>query len=129
LVPRRFTAPKTKEAIKRRRRLLLERLALIAAAPAVIIVSARLSPHPAIGEGLVAIYGVVALARRIPARISFWLASMALVSIGVEMLLLPGVSRPNNTALFVFLLLVVGLASSMFETRRLEAHGKQLRRR
>jgi len=78
---------------------------------------------------LVVLYGVAAIVRRVPSRVSFWLASITLVSIGVEMLFLAGVSRPNNTALFVFLLLVVGLVSSMLETRRMQSPARQLRRR
>jgi hypothetical protein len=126
---RTFAPPKTKEAMRRQRLLRFEKYMLIAATPAVIIVTVRLSAAPLIGEVAIGVYGLCALIWRIPGRVSFWLASMALVSIGVEFLLFPQTNRPNNTALFVFLLLAVGFVSMAFETRRLDVHGKRLRRR
>ena len=89
----------------------------------------RLSASPTIGEVVIGGYGLLALILRIPGRVSFWLASMVLVSIGVDLMLLPEMSRASNTALFVFLLLTVGLASLVFETRRIELQNKPSRRR
>jgi len=126
---RTFTPPKTKKAARQQRLLRLEKYALIAAAPVVIIVSVRLSAYPLIGEGTVGLYGLCALVLRIPGRVSFWLASMVLVSIGVEFLFFPQTNRPNNTALFVFLLLAIGFVSLVFETRRMDVGNKRSRRR
>jgi hypothetical protein len=126
---RTFAPPKTKEAVRRQRLLRLEKYMLLAATPAVIIVTVRLSATPLLGEIAIGVYGLCALIWRIPGRVSFWLASMALVSIGIEFLLFPQTNRPNNTALFVFLLLAVGFVSMALETRRLDVHGKRLRRR
>jgi EamA domain-containing membrane protein RarD len=126
---RTFTPPKTKEALRRQRLLRVERYALIAAAPAVIIACVRLSATPLVGEITIGVYGLGALILRIPGRVSFWLASIALVSIGIEFLLFPQTNRPNNTALFVFLLLAVGFVSLALETRRMDVRGKRFRRR
>lgn len=97
---------------------------LVIAAPFIAIVSLRLSTLPAVGEGLIAAYGLLAVTRRIPSRISFWLATVVLVGIGIEFLLLPGAGQANNGALFVFLLLCIGLISSMLETRRMATRNK-----
>jgi predicted membrane channel-forming protein YqfA (hemolysin III family) len=66
---------------------------------------------------------------RIPSRVTFWLAALALAGVGIELVLLPEPGRANNGALLVFLLLGVALVSSVFETRRLEAKNKLTRRR
>jgi len=129
VVPRRFAPPRTKKTVRRQRLVRLEKYGLIAAPPLVIIAMARLSAFPTIGEGVIGAYGLAALILRIPGRVSFWLASMAIVSIGVDLLLVPDVSRASNTALFVFLLLAVGLISLVFETKRIEAPHKPSRRR
>ena len=105
-----------------------KKYALLVAAPLVIIASIRLSAAPIAGEGIIIAYGLLAVVRQVPSRISFWLATIALASIGLEFLL-PGANRANNSALFVFLLLCVGLICSMLETRRMAQRDKALRRR
>lgn len=122
------TVPQTKKIVKRQR-VQLKKHALLLAAPFVIFICIRLSATPVIGEGLIVLYGLTALVMRIPARISFWLAAMALVSVGVALLLVPEPGRANNGALFVFLFLGVGLVSSVFETRRIATQSMFSRRR
>jgi len=119
---------KTK-AWHRRLILLFQKHALIIIVPLIIIVSIRLSTLPAVGEIIIIVYGLLAIIRRIPSRITFLLATLVLASIGIEFLLLPGSNRVNNSALFVFLLLCVGLLSLMLETRRITKHNRTLRRR
>lgn len=121
-------APRAEKA-RGRRRLQFGKYGLVIAAPFVIIACVRLSSLPAIGEGIIITYGIVAIMLRIPSRVTFWLAAMALVSVGIEFLLLPQEGRANTGALFVFLLLGVGLTCSILETRRIAAPNKISRRR
>ncbi len=107
----------------------LHKHALAVTSPLIVIASIRLSAFPIVGESLIVVYGVVAVIRRVPSRVSFWLATVVLVSIGIEFLPLSGVGRANNSALFVFLLLGVGLICSMLETRRMGLRDKASRRR
>lgn len=102
---------------------------LLFIAPLVIFLSIRLSTTPIVGEITLAIYGVIILLLKKPSRLSFWLATMVLVSIGLEFLLLPGDGRANNSALFVFTLLGIGLISMTLENRRMIVQNKPLRRR
>lgn len=110
-------------AVSRKQRLArwLHRHALVLMAPLIVIISIQLSVLPLVGEGLIAIYGLMAVIRRIPSRFSFWLATVVLAGIGIEFVALPGAGHANNGALFVFLLLGIGLLSSMLETRRMAA--------
>lgn len=117
------------EKVSRRRRFEFGKYGLVIAAPLIIIACVRLSNLPALGQGIIVAYGIVAIMLRIPSRVSFWLAAMALVSVGIEFLLLPQEGRANNGALFVFLLLGVGLACSVLENRRMVAPNKISRRR
>ena len=107
----------------------LHKHALAVMSPLIVIASIRLSAFPVVGEGLIVIYGVVAVIRQVPSRVSFWLVAVVLVSIGIEFLPVSGVGRANNSALFVFLLLGVGLICSMLETRRMGLRDKASRRR
>lgn len=133
--PVRHVAPRSKPAAPRaekargRRRLQFEKHWLLIIAPFIIIACVRLSGLPAIGQGIIVGYGILAIMLRVPSRVSFWLAAMALVSVGIEFLLLPQEGRANNGALLVFLLLGVGLACSVLETRRIVAPNKISRRR
>lgn len=102
---------------------------LLIAAPIVVIASIRLSAAPMLGELIIIIYGIIAIIRRIPSRVSFVLATIVLISIGIELLLVSGSDRANTVALFAFSLLCVGVVSSMLETRHMEAYDKVLRRR
>ena len=81
------------------------------------------------GGLVVAAYAIGVLMLRIPSRVTFLLAALALAGIGIELLLLPAPGRANNGALLVFLLLGVALVSSVLETRRLESKNKLSRRR
>lgn len=107
----------------------LRRYSLVLIAPIIIIASIRLSTLPLMGEGLIIAYGLIVVVRRLPSRLSFLLATIVLISIAVEFLLLQGHGNVNNSALFVFMLLAVGLLSSMLEMRRLSSHNKVRRRR
>jgi len=123
--------PALQATVTRKQRLFqwLHKHALVVASPLIVIASIRLSAFPVVGEGLIVVYGVVAVVRRVPSRVSFWLATVVLVSIGIEFLPLSGAGRANNSALFVFLLLGVGLICSMLETRRMGLRDKASRRR
>ncbi|MBC7942953.1 hypothetical protein H7X68_00415 [Candidatus Saccharibacteria bacterium] len=95
---------------------------LAVATPLIVFTSIQLSAVPIVGEGLIAAYGLMAVVRRIPSRISFWLATVVLASISIEFLLLPDAGRAADSALFVFMLLCIGLITSMLETRRMAKH-------
>jgi len=97
--------------------------------PFVFAASVGLSYIPLVGEGIIVAYGVLAVVKRTPSSVSFWLATVILTGVGVEFLVLPGVGQANNNALFVFLFLVIGLLSSALETRRLTARNRASRRR
>ncbi|MBC7942994.1 hypothetical protein H7X68_00630 [Candidatus Saccharibacteria bacterium] len=97
---------------------------LVLIAPLIVIASMQLASLPLVGEGIIVLYGLLAAVLRIPSRVSFWLATVVLAGIGIRFLLLPGVGSVNNSALFVFLLLCVGLASSTYETRRMVLRDK-----
>jgi hypothetical protein len=107
----------------------LKKYGFIVAALIVIIGIVRLSATPSISGPVVAAYAIGVFMLRISSRVTFGLAVLALIGVAIELLLLPEVGRANNGALLVFLLLGVALVSSVFETRRLEAKNKILRRR
>jgi hypothetical protein len=96
----------------------LKRYALVAVGLCAIVVSMQLSVSPLTGEVLIGAYGLLALLLQVPSRVSFWLASMVFVGIGIQFLLISSVGHPNTGALFAFLLLGIGLLSSVRESRR-----------
>lgn len=122
--------PRKSQSILQKQRLAqwLQKHVLILTAPLIIIASIRLSGLPIIAQSLIVAYGLVAIVWKIPSQISFWLATMVLAGIGVQFLLLPGTERVNNSALFVFLLLCIGLVTSILETRRMVMRDMALRR-
>lgn len=107
----------------------LKKYGFIVAALVVVIGIVRLSAAPSISGPIIAAYAIGVFMLRISSRVTFGLAFLALIGVAIELLLLPEVGRANNGALLVFLLLGVALVSSVFETRRLEAKNKILRRR
>jgi hypothetical protein len=107
----------------------LKKYGLVVAALLAVIVIVRLSAAPGTGGLVVAAYAIGVLMLRIPSRVTFLLAALALAGIGIELLLLPAPGRANNGALLVFLLLGVALVSSVLETRRLESKNRLSRRR
>lgn len=106
----------------------LKKYGFVVATLLAVIVIVRLSATPSVGGLIIAVYAVGVLMLRIPSRVTFWLAALALVGVGIELLLLPVDGRVNNGALLVFLLLGVALVSSVFETRRIELKNKIFRR-
>lgn len=107
----------------------LRKYGFIVAALIVVIGIVRLSATPSISGPIIAAYAIGVFMLRISSRVTFGLAFLALIGVAIELLLLPDASRVNNGALLVFLLLGVALVSSVFETRRLEAKNRILRRR
>lgn len=121
---RRFKTPNAKTWIR-----WMKKYGLAIATLLAVIVLVRLSASPGTGGLVIAAYAIGVFMLRIPSRVTFWLAALALVGVGIELLLLPEAGRANSGALLVFLLLGVGLVSSVFETRRLESKNKLSRRR
>lgn len=107
----------------------LKKYGFIVASLIVVIGIVRLSATPSISGPIIAAYAIGVFMLRISSRVTFGLAFLALIGVAIELLLLPDSSRVNNGALLVFLLLGVALVSSVFETRRLEAKNRILRRR
>lgn len=107
----------------------LKRYGFIVAALIAVIVIVRLSASPSVGGPVIAAYAIGVFMLRISSRVTFGLAALALASVGIELTLLPEPGRANSGALLVFLLLGVGLVSTIFETRRLESKIKFPRRR
>lgn len=103
--------------------------ALLIASPLIVIISIRLSAVPMLGEFVTIAYGVLAILRRIPSRVSFMLATIVLVGVGIEIVFISEAGRANTIAFFAFLLLCIGAISSMLETRRAGAYDAALRRR
>lgn len=124
-----LTTKSSKQPVRKKILRWIRAHALIIMAPAVIFVSIRLSVMPLAGEIIIGLYGLASLILRKPSRLSFWLATMVLLSIGIEIILLPGRDRANNSALFVFCLLCVGLISMVLETRHVAVQNRQSRRR
>ncbi len=107
----------------------LQEHTLVVGAPFIIIASIQLSTIPVVAEGFIFAYGLLAVIRRIPSRVSFWLATVVLAGIGIQFLLLRGTGQVNNSALFVFFLLCIGLVCLTRETRRMVIRDKASRRR
>lgn len=107
----------------------LKRHGLVVLALIAVIVIVRLSASPDIGGVIIAAYTIGVFMLRISSRVTFGLAALALVGVIIELTLLPEPGRANSGAVLVFLLLGVGLVSTMFETRRLESKIKLSRRR
>lgn len=94
-----------------------------------MIVIVRLSASPGISGFIIATYAIGVFMLRISTRVTFGLAALALVSVGIELILLPEPGRANSGALLAFLLLGVGLVSTVFDNRRQESKNKISRRR
>lgn len=107
----------------------LKKYGFIVATLIVLIVIVRLSASPDISRLVVAAYAIGVFLLRISSRVTFGLAAVALVGVGIELAMLPEPGRANNGALLVFLFLGIGLISHVFETRRLEPKIKVSRRR
>ena len=107
----------------------LKKYGFIVAALIVVIVIVRLSASPDISGPIIAAYAIGVFMLRISSRVTFGLAALALVGVGIELALLPEPGRANSGAMLVFLLLGVGLVSTMFETRRMESKIRVSRRR
>jgi hypothetical protein len=71
----------------------------------------------AFGLVLIAAYGVVALAVRIPSRVSFMLAFMSLVTVMVLLVAKPDTTLAGNFSTYTFLLLVIGVIALAIEAR------------
>lgn len=119
----------TKTTPRQRRLPRFSKPIVLVAAILVVIASILLSAVPVIGEAIVIAYGIAAIILRIPSRISFALALFVLAGIGIEFLLLPGIGQANNSALFAFLFLGIGLIASILETRRLSMQNTAMQRR
>ncbi|HSW99001.1 MAG TPA: hypothetical protein VLF71_04130 [Candidatus Saccharimonadales bacterium] len=70
-----------------------------------------------LGMAAIAVYGIVAWARHIPSRVSFIMAFLALLTVVILLVVRQNVDLASNFATYAFLLLVVGIASTMLESR------------
>lgn len=69
-----------------------------------------------LGMAAIAVYAAVAWLRRLPGRYSFILAFSSLITVVVLLLVRQNVELAGNFATYTFLLLVVGIVSSMLES-------------
>lgn len=70
-----------------------------------------------IGMSIIAIYGVAAWAKRLSSRLSFMLAFLSLATVVALLVIRQNVDLAGNFATYTFLLLVVGIVSSILESR------------
>lgn len=77
-----------------------------------------------LGVAATGVYAVVAWLRRLPSRYSFVLAFLSLVTVIVLLVVRQNVELAGNFATYTFLLLVIGVVSSMIEP---QAHPKRKR--
>lgn len=82
-----------------------------------ILLAGTLLQATALGELLIALYGVVAIITRIESRTSFTLALISLGCIVIMLLVRPNSALMQNFAIYGFLFLVVGTISLARESR------------
>lgn len=70
-----------------------------------------------LGIAAIAVYALVAWLRRIPSRVSFIMAFLALVTVVILLVVRQNVDLASNFSTYAFLLLVVAIASTMAESR------------
>jgi len=70
-----------------------------------------------LGMAAIGLYAAIAWLRKLPSRYSFVLAFLSLVTVVVLLVVRQNTDLASNFATYTFLLLVVGIVSSMFESR------------
>jgi hypothetical protein len=108
-----FTAPQ--DYVPRRRRWwknLLFPLAILVCLSASFVVQSL-----PLGVVAIALYAAIAWIRHLPSRVSFVMAFLALLTVVVLLVVRQNVDLAGNFATYTFLLLVVGVISTMLESR------------
>ncbi len=71
----------------------------------------------AIGGGLAAVYGIVALIKRIPSRTTFMLATLSLGAVCLLLLFKPDGQLISNFSSYTFIFLIIGVVTLARESR------------
>jgi hypothetical protein len=112
-----FEAPEARRPRRRWYKPLLFPLAVLACMSASFLVQSE-----PIGVAAIAVYGVVAWFKRIPARTSFIMALVSLAAVILLLVVRQNVQLAGNFSTYTFLLLVVGIFSAVREG---QAHPKR----
>jgi hypothetical protein len=107
-----FTAPAQKAPRRRWWRGLLFPLSILLCLSASFLVQSL-----PLGMTVIAVYAVVSWVRHLPSRYSFVMAFLALLTVVTLLVVRQNVDLAGNFATYTFLLLVVGIVSSMLESR------------
>jgi|GEM_PF-5904100 len=108
---RTFTAPAVLQPRRRRWQPLIFPVLLL-----LCICGSFLVQSLPIGMAIIAIYGVVVWAKRLSSRLSFMLAFLSLATVVALLAIRQNVDLAGNFATYTFLLLVVGIVSSILES-------------
>jgi hypothetical protein len=85
----------------------------------IILIGGILVLHQSAGQLLVLLYGVVAVLKRIPARVTFICALVSLLLVPVSLAIFGGFNVISSAfANYAFLLLMIGITSVAIELRR-----------